>query len=203
MNGEDGRTELATFGTSLALAVDLRDAVAGGRPKGEPSVSLADRPETFTRTPGGYHVLTDVPGSTGEVTVAVDGGRAHLDEQWTVDLGTTDRATPETVELLPSPAYPFGGGTTLIRGIVTDASGDPVAGATVSVRGRDEVTRTTRAGEYVLPIRSIEDGDVTDGALQSGGGTPTLEAVRPESGTTATASTEVPVGETTRQDLEF
>lgn len=194
---------MGTVETSLSLAVDLRDGVAGGRPTGSPSVSLADRPEAFTRTPSGYDVLTDLPADVGEVTVVVDGGDAHLSERRTVDLDD-DRSTPETIELLPSPAYPFGGGATVVRGIVYDEREAPVAGATVTIRDRDEVTRTTPAGEYALWIRSIGSDDVSDAdALQVGGDTPTLEATHPETGATTTAETVIGVGETTRLDLEF
>ncbi len=203
MSGEDSRVKISAFETSLAVAIDLRDGVAGGRPKGAPSVTLANRPETFKRTPGGYHVLTDVSENVGEVTIVVDGGSAHLDERRAVDLGAIDRATPETVELPPSPAYPFSSGTTLVRGIVTDASDAPVADAPVTIQGRSESTRTSQAGEYALPIRSIESAHVNNGALRVCGGTPTLEAAHPESETTTTGSMRIPVGETSIKDIQF
>lgn len=194
---------MGTVETSLAVAVDLRDGVAGGRPTGSPSVSLADRPETFTRTPSGYHVLSDLPADVGEVTVVVDDCDAHLTERRTVDLDG-DRSTPETVELLPSPAYPFGSGATVVRGFVSDESGAPIAGATVTIQERDERTRTNTAGEYAVGIRSIESDDVSDdNALEVDGETPVLEATHPETGATTAAETVIDVGKTARQDVEF
>lgn len=200
MTGNE-KTLLGSFGTELAVAIELRDADRGDKPLGSTSVSLPDRRETTTLTPSGYHVLTDLPDDVEEVTVVVEAAN-YLTERRTIDLSEIDRSTARTIDLDPSPAYPFASGLTVVRGFVTDDG--PLAGAVVTLQGRSETTRTSDDGEFALPVRSVDDGDVnSSGALQVDGEDPTLEASHPDSEATTTAQTTIPLGETTRQDLSF
>lgn len=197
----DEKTVLGSFGTELGVAIELRDADRGGQPRSSTSVSLPNRRETTTLTPSGYHVLTDLPDDIEEVTVVVDADN-YLSEHRKIDLHEIDRSTAQTIDLVPSPAFPFASGLTLVRGFVTD--GGPLERSVVTIQERPETTRTTADGEFALPVRAINDADVSSsGALQVGGEEPTLEARHPDSGATTMADTEVPIGETTRLDLSF
>ena len=52
--------------------------------------------------------------------------------------------------LRPGPLYPFGPGTTTLRGVVQDTSGAGVAGAVVSATGVAESYQTDASGQWVL-----------------------------------------------------
>lgn len=190
----------------LALAVALEDVVAGGPPRVTPRVAVANADVEFVRTPAGYHVLVDRPSLPETLEVVVDAD-AYLREERTVDRSSHDPASALAVDLLPAPAYPFGGGATLVRGTVADGDG-PVAGAAVSYRQGTDVGRSDDAGEFVLPVTDVGRGDVgTDDegrrVVEPGGGSPTVEATHPDDGRTATADVTLPVGGTGRAELEF
>lgn len=183
------RTERTRAGTSdrrLSVVVALRDAYTGGRPRGRPRVTLAERPERFTRNRSGYHVLTDLPGDVAAVTVEVDPGDRYLPERRVLDAASLgERPRVVEVDLLPSPAYPFPAGATLVRGAVGEADGDGLgtrlSGVELAVlvapagdagagddAGADDAGvlgrgRSTEGGEYVVFLRGLTADTVTDG----------------------------------------
>jgi hypothetical protein len=214
--------------TTLSFAVRLTDRFTGDRPDGATlAVDPADVDPVTNRS--GYHLFLDVDADA--VTLTVDGGDRYVDERRRVVLDpdadgdadtsadappsnvVTDPSEPLEVDLCPTPAYGFPSTTTTVRGHVTDADGDPVAGATVALEEFDPVVETTDAGEFALwvPVSAehvvrrdgrnvvVVDSLVSDGgaALADGDGTdPTLAISHPEHGET-TEGLEVAAGSRT------
>lgn len=189
---------LGTASSHLSLAVRPMDSFTGRSAIDGPDVTLEDRPDEPVRNPSGYFVFLDI--EPGSVTVLVNGGSRFLDERipgvTAVDITdpatTVDPADPttfpvETVELTPSPAYPFPSGTTLIRGRVLDPSDEPIPGATVGIRNHDAGTRTDRNGEYVVFIDPVPAADVTTvddrRVFEVNDSAPELEVNDPNAGT--------------------
>lgn len=157
------------------MAIRPIDTVTGRPPRGRPRIRLVDRPESFTRTPSGFYVLTDLPDDVETVTVDVDGLPEYLPERRTIEdvltaMATTptdggvdsdaedsgSTVTAESIPLLLAPAYRFPPGATLVRGSVT-ADGEPVPGATVRLQTDPDDGASGEAEE-------------TDGSGESNGG---------------------------------
>ncbi|MEF8851053.1 MAG: hypothetical protein V5A28_01355 [Haloarculaceae archaeon] len=207
--------------TELAFAVRLTDGFTGERPAGA-TLSLDPVDASPVTNRSGYRVFLDLDADA--VTLAVDGGDRYVDERRRVVLSgdddaaddtdadagesdvpthvVTDPADPLELELSPTPAYAFPSSTTVVRGHVEDADGDPVAGASVTLREFDPVVETTGTGEFALwvPVSAEhvvrrDDRDVvvvdqlaSDGgaALADGDGTdPTLVVSHPDRGETS------------------
>ncbi len=203
------RSVAAEFGRQtarLSLAVRLVDRFTARTPRSDPRVRLEGRNATPVENPSGYHVFLDLDAGTG--TLRVEGGTKYVDRRVTdvdvIDLsdpGTTvDPSDPdtlplETVALAPSPAYRFPAGTTLVRGVVSGPSGDPLPNARLVVKDGDAVTRTeggpvTRTdgnGEFVLFFDPVTADDVVeiDGrtVVELDGGAPTVDVTHPDHGT--------------------
>lgn len=168
MSEEYVRVDVGTV--RLSLAVRLRDAFGGGRPRGSPRLSLVGRPEQFVETPSGYHVLTGLPGDASTVTVAVDPGDQYLPERREEDVvgsgSTGDDAVPAAVgvDLLAAPAYRFPADATLVRGFTRTKAGsegdESGADAWERVPDVDLVVRDERPGEEdVVLARGRSDAD--------------------------------------------
>lgn len=198
---------LERISTELTLAVALEDTHADAPPRESPAVTVTNADVEFLRTPGGYHVLVDLPPEPPTLEVVVESDR-FLREERTVDRSDLDPDRPlVTIELVPGPAYPFGGGVTLVRGTV-EAADAPVPGATVSYRQGSAVTWTDADGEYALPLTEFDTADVdTDDEgtrfLEPGGLTPTIEATHPDDGRTTELDVPIPVGGTASAHLDF
>lgn len=196
--------------TTLAFAVGLVDAFTGGQPDDDDvTVELASEHATPVRNPSGYYVFVNL--DADEVTVVVDADDHYRDERRTVHLSSseaeqaappdgthvvTDPSVALTIELTPTPAYPFPRSATVVRGHIETADGDPVAGAQVSLREFDPVVETTETGEYALWVPAtgedvkrregrnvvVVGGDADNGrALADGDGTdPTLVVDHPD-----------------------
>ena len=216
---------------TLSVAVRLVDAFTGDRPEEVTlSVDPVDAEPVTNRS--GYHVFLDL--AAAELTLTVDGGDAYADERRRVVLDpdaveesdaadgaaspddvethvVTDVSEALTIELTPTPAYAFPTSATVVRGHVRTGDGDPVAGATVTLREFDPVVETTETGEFAVwaPVSADhvvrrEDrrvvvvdaigGNGTGAALADGDGTdPTLVVDHPDHGET-TESLEVAAG---------
>ncbi|WP_331234136.1 hypothetical protein [Natronorarus salvus] len=219
------RVELGTTRTTLSVAIGLEDAFTGRQPRG-PRVRLGDRPETFTRTPSGYYVLTDLPEDAAPITVSVDGTPDYLPEQFTIESPDLDSPPViETIELVPSPAYRFPANATLVRGSITEGTdASPLSDVTLKIEGTDDEGpdapafrargRSDERGEYVLFITGITADDVIESYDDENGESdgrvvhvaeekPTVRAVHPDTGQVIEESIAVPVGGTTRLDLAF
>ncbi|MTI85729.1 MAG: hypothetical protein FH756_18000 [Firmicutes bacterium] len=124
--------------TRASLVVCLRDAFAGGTSlQGSVNILLKDYLRRPLRKAGGYYVFTGLHKNLNEIVISSE---KYLDERVTVDLRDLDPQNPVVnITLLPSPAYPFPAGATLIYGTVLDVTGNGVKGAYLSavVSGRD------------------------------------------------------------------
>lgn len=213
------RTVLDETRTTLAVAVKLTDAFTDGRPRVPPRVRLAGRSEPFIRTPSGFAVLTDPPEGTSSVTLAVDGDPRYLPERRKVQIDPESSPQVETIDLLPSPAYRFPAGTTLVRGSIT-ANGDPVASVDVGivtddVDAGDEPSFTAAGrsdvrGEYAMFVRGITDDDVRDGydgendrVVHVRGEKPIIRAHHSDTEQERRETVAMPEGATTRLDLDL
>lgn len=189
--------------THLTLAVRLEDAFTGNQPVGDPQLTARDVETDPVVNPSGYHLFLDLPDEP--LTLLVDGGDRYLDVERTVD--PTDHDPPAIdLELMPSTAYRFPAGATLLRGVVReDGTGDPIPDATVSLLGTDRETVTDAAGRFVLFITGITADDIglTDDdeeVVQIDGDDPVLEATHPEH-EAATASKPVVEGSTVKYEI--
>lgn len=199
-------THVESFTTSLSVALSLVDRRTGEPPVGEPTVTVTNADYDPVRTPSGYYVLVDLPANPATVEVTV-GAEAYIQEDRSITHGSLPSDEPLVeIELEPGPAYPYGGGETVVRGVVEE-NDEPVAGATVAYVQGSATARTNEAGEYAFPIRDIASDDVgtdSDGdeVLLPGGDTPTIEATHPDDGTTD-VDVSIPLGGTASAHLTF
>lgn len=213
MSGE--WVSLDTSTTSLSSAIRILDAYTQRPPSSPPEVALIDRNETVKRTPGNYYVILDLPEVVDAIHLTIDGRPDYLPVEWKIEdfASDTDDYEPEEIELLPTPAYRFPPGATLVRGTISDSDG-PVEGVDVAIDVEDTSAAFTGAGrsdargEYVLFFREITPEDVTDGSsdsrsVQVDGDDPVIIAQHPDTGEKITETLAIPYGSTTRQDLEF
>lgn len=192
--------------TRVSLAVVLVDAFTGGRPRGDPSVSIDGTPADPVLNASGYHVFVDLD-LAGDVTVSVDGGAYYADPEDKTE--TVPAADSVEFELVPTPTYPFPPGTSLVRGRVLDETGaeaSRVADAHVRVDDIDRPTTTTSDGEYVVcfagadPVSIVRDGDTWFVRVNGADPTITVEA----DGLGSRSITEpIPAGRTTVVDLVY
>ena len=149
-----------TVTTRLAVAVWLVDDFTGKSPIGSVEVLLEGLILKPVKNSSGYYLFLDLPGGEYQVRVKSD---YYFDENETVILATLDPSNPVVeITLKPKPSYPFFPGTTLIRGRVLDADGNPVLGAQVEVRGKGITNQTTEKGELVLYFKGLKDEDLKD-----------------------------------------
>jgi hypothetical protein len=199
-------THVESFTTTLSVAISLVDRRTGGPPVGEPTVTVTNADYDPVRTPSGYHVLVDLPAHPATIEVVVD-AEAYIEEERPITHGSLPSDEPLVeIELEPGPAYPYGDGETVVRGVVEE-HGEPVAGAAVAYVQGSATARTNEDGEYALPIREIDSVDVetdSDGneILSPGGDTPTIEATHPDDGTTD-VDVSIPLGGTASAHLAF
>lgn len=215
---------LGSFSSGLSLAVQPVDRYTGGTPAADLRVRIEGRDAEPIRTPSGFHVFLDI--EAGTETVVVEGSSRYVDGRETgvevIDLsdpGTTvDPADPatlpvETVKLAPSTAYEFPAGATLLRGVVTDPSDEPLPDTAVSATGTESETRTDENGEYVLFFDPVTDDDVAvrsgTSVVQADGDPPELTVDHADHGTTsqsledAAGHSIVEEGAVTRHDVAF
>ena len=198
--------ELESFSTELTVAVALTDRHTDGPPVGDPTIRVTNADYAFTETPSGYYVLTDLPDDPETLEVTVE-SEAYLDQERSI----TPEALPDDdpsleFSLEPGPAYPFGGGETVVRGLVEDGDG-PVAGAEVAYVEGTAMTQTDERGDYALPVRDLASDDLgTDDegrrALKPGGADPTIRATHPDGRTTEVTPT-VRIGASASANLSF
>jgi hypothetical protein len=215
--------------TSIAFAVSLVDRFTGDRPDSGVTVALESVDAEPVANRSGYHVFLDI--AVDEVTLTVGGGDRYVDERRRIVIAddtedrpnaddhpdraeaapaaadgietsvVSDPSEPIEIELVPTPAYEFPPTATVVRGHVEDTDGNPVTGATVSLREFDPEVETTDVGEFALfvPVTAADvrrregrnvvvvGGSAGNGrALADGDGTdPTLVVDHPDGGETA------------------
>ena len=155
-----------------SVAVRLRDAVTGGRPRGSPTVALEHDLAEFVETPSGTHVVTNLDCDDDSVIVEVTAGEQYLPERRDVPvLDNGGDRTPTTIDLLPAPAYRFPADATVVRGatkVATTEDDEVVGNVALEVIAEpaesngdddDEITvargRSDAEGEFVLPFLHV------------------------------------------------
>lgn len=138
----------------LSLAVGLRDDFTGRQPIGEVRLAVSDR--EGIKNPSGYYLFLDLPAGDFQLRVRA---QYYFDQE--VDITLTPPGEPVSELILkPSPAYPFPERATLIRGMVGDTEGEPVAGAAVRIKGREVASETTERGEFALYFKGLTEADI-------------------------------------------
>ena len=150
------------------MAVSLVDNYTGEKPVVAVSVTLKGESYKGIKNPSGYYVFLNIPIKAYVVQVRSD---YYFDNDFPAALTPpapgdlfSDRLKKlkQVIPLDPNPAYPFPSGATLIRGIVNDQAGNPVASAAVTIVERGLTAQTTSKGEYVVYLKSLTGGDVND-----------------------------------------
>ena len=154
--------------THLRLAVKPVDAYTGGWPLGRVRVRLAEADLVPVENRSGYSLFLE-PDATGglpegELTVKVDGNLRYRPAEASVTPSTLPPRNPvQEVTLAPSTTYPFPPGATLVRGRLCDETGNPIVGATVSLRSQAWSTTTNQGGEFVCFFTGLTEDDVDVG----------------------------------------
>jgi hypothetical protein len=157
----DGRLE-----TSLAFALWLTDAFTGLAPLGRLQLKLDGKRVEVPRNRSSYWLFLNLPLSSLDGSAA--GYRLEVESDYYFPLlradirpRELDRRSPVVVaDLVPTPAYPFAPGNTLLRGMVQDLGARPIAGAIVEVMQTTVQGTTTAAGEFALYFRRVAPDDV-------------------------------------------
>jgi hypothetical protein len=164
-------TELAAYRdvrleTTLAFALRLNDGFTGCAPVGRIDLKLDNVRVNVPRNRSGYWLFLDLPlsrsdGSAASYRLEVAAEFYFPLVQPSIRPRELDRLFPVvTADLMPLPAYPFAPGNTLLRGMVQDLVGQPIAGATVEIRQSTVRGQTTAKGEFVLFFRRMTPDDV-------------------------------------------
>jgi hypothetical protein len=114
----------------LSMAVRLiDDYTAIAMPIGHVNVFIRDLNLRAFKNASAYYLFIDLP--TGTYNLVVDADYYFAAEQ-AVDTATLDPTSPIVdVTLTPQGTYPFPAGATLIRGVVREAGGEAIQGASV------------------------------------------------------------------------
>jgi hypothetical protein len=171
--------------TTVSLAVILHDDFASGKqPIGKIKVSLQEQERQAFQNLSGYYLFTNVEGDTHTIQVTSD---YYFDpEEEEVVLSSLDSKNPVVdITLKPMPFYPFPPGTTLMKGVVKNSSGEAVSGATVTVESPALETQTTEKGEFVFYFTGLTEDDIIEVNNQkfvrgNGDQTITLEVTHPD-----------------------
>lgn len=150
----------------LAFALRLTDAFTGLEPRGRVNIRLNGARIDVPRNRSGYYLFLNLPlsnpnGSAASYRLEVQSDFYVTQVQENIRPREMDRRNPVvSLGLTPLPSYPFPVGSTLIRGMVQDQAGHPIAGAVVEIRNSTIQNATTASGEFVLYFRQILPDDV-------------------------------------------
>lgn len=140
---------LETNATTISAALRPVDTFTGGAPFGSLRIGLVESIQPPLPHPEGFVLFADLP--AGDYTTRVNGQFFDHHPALSFDPAELDPvAGAVTLNLQPSPRYPFPAATTLVRGLVHDAADEPIAGVAVQVQSGGPVARTNAAGEFVF-----------------------------------------------------
>lgn len=150
----------------LAFVLRLIDVFTGLSPWGRVNIYLNGSRIDAPRNQSGYHLFLNLPlsnpdGSAVAYRLEVQSDLYVTQVQENIRPREMDRLNPVlSLSLTPLPSYPFPAGSTLIRGMVQDQTGHPIAGAVAEIRNSTIRNTTTVSGEFVLYFRQISPDDV-------------------------------------------
>jgi hypothetical protein len=203
--------------TFCPIAVQLRDEFTGGGALGRVNLTL-DRQDGATwhetdiqptRNPGGIHVYPGLGRSVDPAALPQFRMRLRIvaalyrplyaatDDGILFDVPTYNDAVPpavaplvpETVLMLPGPAYPFARHIRVLRGRILSAGGDPVADAVIDADGVERAMSGPNGG-FSLPLR-----------WQAAGAVVNVQVDHPRTGTSATVNFTLPGDLGNNQDI--
>jgi hypothetical protein len=142
----------------LRLVLSLIDGFTGRTPIGDIRLSINDQTIKVSKNLSGDYLFSNVTGDMVHIRVESD---YYFAPEKEITISPPDQKPPvETLELQPTPCYPFPGGTTLIRGMVKDSQGNLLSGAKVSTAVPTFSTLTTARGEFVCYYTGLRDEDI-------------------------------------------
>lgn len=167
---------------TLSLAVGVRDFVTGSSPVEDAVVTVEGVARSEAPSESGYHVFVDADVPASPFTVTVTCGDRYFEAERTVFVSRDGSSPPSDgppstvvldesspafdVRLVPTPSYDFPPTTTVVRGFLRrPAPENPphpetaverarrgIGGAELSIERLDYAVRSTRSGEFALPI---------------------------------------------------
>jgi hypothetical protein len=148
----------ARFAKGLGLIVDIKDHFTGSKPVSDIQIVLENHTVKTVKNLSGYYLFFKVPVGTFHIRFESE-YYFTFEENVTIPAPVAGTEHPvKTVTLQPKPCYPFPSGTTLIRGMVTDAQGNYLAGA--SIEGAKVSAVTTSRGEFACYYKGLTEEDV-------------------------------------------
>jgi hypothetical protein len=148
----------ARFAKGLGLIVDVKDHFTGSKPVGDIQIVLEDHTVKTVKNLSGYYLFFKVPVGTFHIRFESE-YYFTFEENVTIPAPVPGTEHPvKTVTIQPKPCYPFPSGTTLIRGMVTDAQGNFLAGAYIV--GAQVPAVTTSRGEFACYYKGLTEDDV-------------------------------------------
>ncbi|MEF3312938.1 hypothetical protein PV433_29045 [Paenibacillus sp. GYB004] len=136
----------------VSLVVLLRDSFLAAPPSDRKlEVRLANYPRRPVGKPDGTYIFNDL--EPGEYELEIDSSY-YFRETRLISVGTGNVIVQ--LPLLPLPSYPYRPSVTLIRAMVTDASGNPVRGALVTAALSSEECVVGRLAEEQTPEGAAE-----------------------------------------------
>lgn len=162
MMAQMDRTFLERHSTKLSLAVFILDDYTGKNAIGRVNVSLKgqeEKPVKPVKNPSSYYLFLNLPNNTYTVHVHSDN---YFDKNSDIiNLAELDPKNPVVnITVKPTPSYPFPHGTTLIRGMVCDLTGNAVPDARIDVREKGVWNRTNEKGEFALYFGSLTEDEI-------------------------------------------
>jgi hypothetical protein len=149
-----------TINRKVSFAVSLTDDFTGLSVKEQMRVFTVENNRDAIRNASGYYVFTDLPDNT--YTVRIENTHYGAQEV-AVIISELDHSSPlVTVTLKPCYLYPFGQGSTLVRGRVVDVNGNPVPGALIEIAGKDIKNSSESDGRFVLYFGPLTTDDISE-----------------------------------------
>jgi hypothetical protein len=115
--------------TALSIAFYLRDGYSKSQAKGNVQVSLKSSGKKAIQNPSGCYTFADLP--KGKYIVKIE-SEYYIYDEIEYEAYTEGAVLGEVFDLIPAPNYPFfSADETLVRGKISDASQNPLAGADI------------------------------------------------------------------------
>lgn len=131
---------------------------------GDTEVTLLDSGHKALKNKSGYFFFTGISENNVQVKIS---NKFYFEKIIDINILDLDSRLPVIEErLIPNYLYPFSQGRTLIRGFVKDRdTQDPIANATIRVKGADITNKSDNLGRFVLytDILTEDDIEVNDG----------------------------------------
>jgi hypothetical protein len=156
--------------TDMTFAVLPEDDFTGEAPIGKLNVSIKEIDYAPVINRSGYYLflnLEDKLPDNNTLIVESDSRKYYHDQQISLLKADITNHSVVRVVLLPTSAYPFPSGTTLVRGIIVtevmqggNTIEKPVSGAKVEIKQRGLVCLTGDKGDFVFYFKDLRVEDI-------------------------------------------